>query len=471
MSKYSIQNECLEMIEAFSDEQMSSDMAVIESVIDIFDKTILMMELSNEPIDIPDVSMFMESAFFQEWDEGENNGDQPSAETGEGGGASNHAPTTDQSKNNNTSSDNNTQNNTMSEEDRKAYNKEHWVRMKNKKGNLENIFISIIAFIPRLLGFLIQSIVRLFKKIFNKDTNQKANECAKTTPEQRQEIVKNLGTETVSSDTETSETPQTPEASDDASNKDNSKNTELASQGETPPTEKNNSNVDNSNNKKQAGSINVKDMTTESFYNKSVQSALQEFLKILDKLDVSKTLMPVENIENPYTYYANAFIKLQSNIKNDLETAKQSLENSLKMDLVEIPIGDQYKNAFTNLRQTLSNIEQGADRVNKVYIDIVDKLKNANVPSVQGAAVNENVKNVNAAVAPLKDLLNQMKIMIKHFNVRTKNFAAEYAAYSKNVTTIWNVLNKNGSQQSQPQAQPQPQQPQVNNGGGENQNG
>lgn len=456
MIKYSLQNECLENIEAFSDEQMSSDMAVIESVLDIFDKTILMMELSNEPVDIPDVSMFMESAFFQEENEGENNGGKPAD-----GEKSDTAPTSDQSSSNNTSSDNNTQNNTMSDADRNAYNKEHWVRMKNKKGKLENIFISIIAFIPRLLGFLIQSIVRLFKKIFDKDTNQKANECANTTPEQRQEIVKELGTDTVNADA------APPEASNDASNKDNSKNTTPDSEEGAPAED----------NKKKAGSINVKDMTTESFYSKSVQSALQEFLKILDKLDVSKTLMPVENIENPYAYYANAFIKLQSNIKNDLETAKQSLENSLKMDLVEIPIGDQYQNAFTNLRQTLSNIEQGADRVNKVYIDIVDKLKNANVPSVQGDAVNENIKNVNAAIAPLKDLLNQMKIMIKNFNVRTKNFAAEYAVYSKNVTTIWNVLNKNGSQQNQPkqpQAQPQPDQPQqpaINNEGGDNNGG
>ena len=66
MIKYSLQNECLEMIEAFSDEQISREMAVIESVIDIFDKTILMMELSNNEVDVPDCSMFMESTFFQE---------------------------------------------------------------------------------------------------------------------------------------------------------------------------------------------------------------------------------------------------------------------------------------------------------------------------------------------------------------------------------------------------------------------
>jgi hypothetical protein len=471
MIKYSLQNECLENIEAFSDEQMSSDMAVIESVLDIFDKTILMMELSNEPVDIPDVSMFMESAFFQE----QNEGDQSQAADGNTGDGekSNPAPTTDQSSGNNTSSDNNTQNNTMSEADRKAYNKEHWVRMKNKKGKVENIFISIIAFIPRLLGFLIQCIVKLFKKIFNKDTNQKANECAKTTSEQRQEVVKELGTDTVSADTETAET------STGANNNPPENVAPAASQTEN--SDKNNSNGNNSNNGSQAGSINVNNMTTKSFYNKSVESSLQEFLKIIDKLDVSKTLMPVENIENPYTYYANAFIKLQNNIKNDLQTAKQSLENSLKMDLVEIPIGDQYQNAINAVGNTLSDIEKGAERVNSEYSGIVNKLKHAKVPSVQGDAVNENMKNVNAAVAPLRDLLNQMKIMIKDFNISTKNFADEYAKYSKNVITIWNVLNKNGSQQNQPQqpqaqpqqnqGQPQPPQPPVNNNGGGENNG
>ena len=45
MSKYSLQTECLENIEAFSDEHINREMAVIESVLEIFDKTILMMEL------------------------------------------------------------------------------------------------------------------------------------------------------------------------------------------------------------------------------------------------------------------------------------------------------------------------------------------------------------------------------------------------------------------------------------------
>lgn len=459
MIKYSLQNECLENIEAFSDEQMNREMAVIESVLEIYDKTILMMELSNNDVDIPDCSMFMESTFFQENETSTTGDTQTTNNGGEGGeGGKTASATKDgQTGNDTQTTDNKAAEKPMTDEERKAYNKEHWVRMKNKKGKVENIFISIIAFIPRLLGFLIQCIVKLFKKIFNKDTNQKANECAKTTSEQRQEVVKELGTDTVSADTETSET----------STGDN----------DNPPENVTSASQTEDSNKKQAGSINVNNMTTKSFYNKSVESSLQEFLKIIDKLDVSKTLTPVENVENPYTYYANAFIKLQNNIKNDLQTTKQSLENSLKMDLVEIPIGDQYQNSINAVTTTLSNIEKGADGVNKEYSGIVNKLKHANVPNVQGDAVNENMKNVNAAVQPLRDLLNQMKIMIKDFNVGTKNFADEYAKYSKNVTTIWNVLNKNSSQQNQPQQpqaepqqnqQQQPQQQPVNNGGGEN---
>ena len=76
MIKYSLQNECLENIEALSDEQMNREMAVIESVLEIYDKTILMMELSNNDVDIPDCSMFMESTFFQEQDEPPTGNDQ-----------------------------------------------------------------------------------------------------------------------------------------------------------------------------------------------------------------------------------------------------------------------------------------------------------------------------------------------------------------------------------------------------------
>ena len=165
MIKYSLQNECLENIEAFTDEQMSREMAVIESVLEIYNKTILMMELSNSDVDLPDCSMFMESTFFQEEEtpptEGNattttpKEGSSPAPATSATGGQPAQQPTQNNAQGDGKDKSGETKK-PMTEEERKAYNKEHWVRMKNKKGNLENIFISIIAFIPRLLGFINQ---------------------------------------------------------------------------------------------------------------------------------------------------------------------------------------------------------------------------------------------------------------------------------------------------------------------------
>ena len=193
MIKYSLQNECLENIEAFSDEQMSREMAVIESVLEIYNKTILMMELSNSDVDLPDCSMFMESTFFQESD-GDTTGNGQTSGGGQSAPAA--APSAAEGQPAQQPAQNNAQGDTkkpMTEEERKAYNKEHWVRMKNKKGNLENIFISIIAFIPRLLGFIIQSIVRFFKKLTNKENDddiKNAQKDAETLTEE--EIIEDL---------------------------------------------------------------------------------------------------------------------------------------------------------------------------------------------------------------------------------------------------------------------------------------
>lgn len=169
MIRYSLQTECLENIEAFSDEQMNREMAVIESVIDIFDKTVLMMELSNNDIDVPDCSMFMESAFFQEFD-------PPNGQTTEGGEGGEEGKTTSAAQTGQQQNDGQTGNNTQktppTEAERKKYNSEHQFRQMNKKGKIENIFISIIAFIPRFFGFLIQCGVKFFKKLFNKNADE-----------------------------------------------------------------------------------------------------------------------------------------------------------------------------------------------------------------------------------------------------------------------------------------------------------
>ena len=138
MIKYSLQNECLENIEAFTDEQISREMAVIESVLEIYNKTILMMELSNSDVDLPDCSMFMESTFFQESD-----GDAPNADNTDSAPSDTEEKSTQPTKNNaqgesdeveDDGNDENTSGGTkksMTEEERKAYNNENWYRQIN----------------------------------------------------------------------------------------------------------------------------------------------------------------------------------------------------------------------------------------------------------------------------------------------------------------------------------------------------
>ena len=191
MSKYSIQNQCLEMIEAFSDEQISREMAVIESVLEIYDKTILMMELSNNDVDVPDCSMFMESTFFQE-DETPTENDQSQA-GGEGDASVNNegqsASASPQGDKQNNDSQNKSGKGEKVTNNSEEYNKDHHFRKANKEGKLENIFISIIMFIPRLLSLPIKLLINFIKK----KKNDKATENAKkATPEEKAKVAEEL---------------------------------------------------------------------------------------------------------------------------------------------------------------------------------------------------------------------------------------------------------------------------------------
>ena len=198
MIKYSLQNECLENIEAFTDEQMSREMAVIESVLEIYNKTILMMELSNSDVDIPDCSMFMESTFFQEEEtpptEGNattttpKEGDSPAPAQPATGGEPAKQPAQDNAQGDGKDKSGETKK-PMTEEERKKYNAEHHFRKVNKEGKIENMFISIITFIPRLFMLPIKLLINLIKK----KKNNKATENAKNaTPEEKAKVAQAL---------------------------------------------------------------------------------------------------------------------------------------------------------------------------------------------------------------------------------------------------------------------------------------
>lgn len=191
MSKYSLQMECLENIEAFSDEQMNREMAVIESVLEIYDKTILMMELSNNDVDVPDCSMFMESTFFQEADPPTTGNDQ--SQTG-----GNPAPPAGNTNQNNAQTANNNSQNKSAKGEKvtnnpEEYNKDHHFRKANKEGKLENVFISILLFIPRLLTLPFKLIVNAIKN--HKSNGEAAKKAESATPDEKKKVVDGIKNE------------------------------------------------------------------------------------------------------------------------------------------------------------------------------------------------------------------------------------------------------------------------------------
>ena len=190
MSKYSLQTECLENIEAYSDEQFAAEMTVIESAMAIFDKAILMMELSNSDIDLPDCSLFMESTFFQEQDGDPAAPKQNAGQTGE-----NPTPAaTNNAVNNNANANKANTNNKNAKvtDNPDEYNKDHHFRKANKEGKLENIFISILLFIPRLITLPIKLIVNAIK---NNKSGDAAKKAESATPEEKKTATENIKTE------------------------------------------------------------------------------------------------------------------------------------------------------------------------------------------------------------------------------------------------------------------------------------
>lgn len=425
MIKYSLQNECLENIEAFSDEQMNREMAVIESVLEIYDKTILMMELSNSDVDIPDCSMFMESTFFQELNETPTENAQ-SANGGEGGevGQPAPAPQGDQQNNGqtgnvgqNANNNNNGQKTPPTDAERDKYNSEHQFRQMNKKGNTENMFISIIAFIPRLLGFIIQSIVKFFKKIFNKESS---------------ENIKNAGTNAANASKETLEkaaNASQPESGGD----DQSQNINL-------------------------GTFDPKTKRWNMFDGQAMSNILQEIATVLGNINI------------------NEYKTLQQQHAN-LKTASDKLKGFNQIQWYD---AEPFEKNMTKLGEQLDLIKNEAEKqrknidANKQNISLQASAENGNSSKV-GLATANDLKN-------LKDLCYGLRELCKSVSDKLNTSLQAFMNCDKSAKIIneeSSVKTDDSQEQQQPQAQPQqnqgqpqpPQPPVNNNGGGENNGG
>ena len=417
MSKYSLQNECLENIEAFSDEQMNREMAVIESVLDIFDKTILMMELSNSDADVPDCSMFMESTFFQEQDPQPANG-------GEGGEVGQPTPAAqDGQQQNNGQTRNNGQKTPPTEAERKKYNSEHQFRQMNKKGNTENMFISIIAFIPRFFGFIIQCIVKLIKKITNKNND---------------EAIKN--------------------STENAKNLTDEQKQKLSSVSENQTGQGNGDGSSVENTGKSLGTFNINDITYNWWDQGQVIKSIDDMIHNLSHFDLN-------NIEE-----VNQFIQFFTNIGKIQagESSEYKIVNTDGNALVAC------KNEITNKLNELDKLISEKYETLKGIVDNRSLIANL-LSKFKGDGGNDA-----KAVLKGKQILGALKIASKQISDLTSNMWNGYEQALKSANIIngndSGNSNNNGSQPQQPQAQPpqnqEPQpQPPVNNVGGENNGG
>lgn len=413
MIKYSLQNECLENIEAFSDEQMNREMAVIESVLEIYDKTILMMELSNSDVDIPDCSMFMESTFFQE---APVEGNDQTATGGEGGEVNQSAPATQDGQQQNTGqTENNAQKTPPTEAERKKYNSEHQFRQMNKKGNTENMFISIIAFIPRLFGFLIQCIVKLFKKIGNKKADDAVNNTDKNLGNLNDEQKKQLAAEI---------------------------NKESSSDGES------NTDDQGQNNATNVGKLDVVSGTYTWWNQNSVLEYLENCKKALEGINFSDS----KNFINNSTGSIHQLLELVKSYKDNPGNNVNAI---------------QYQNVPGSLLiKSRDLITQKLNDVKALAQSKSDESKNLKFPLIG----KNSEKN---ALETAKNLVSQLKAVIKELAGFTNELWKGVETAANNALAVENFTNGQPQPQNPGSApQPQPPQPPVNNnGGGENNGG
>ena len=446
MSKYSLQTECLENIEAYSDEQFNAEMAVVESAMAIFDKAILMMELSNSDIDLPDCSLFMESTFFQE------DGDQTAAADGNtgDGGESNPAPAAEAPAQQSTNDGNKTDANkpAPTEAERKKYNSENQFRQMNKKGNIENMFISIIAFIPRLLGFLIQCVVKLFKKIFNKEADEaikKSDASAQTlSAEEITEAVSEADAEPAE-DTSGADTSGTKEPQAQASAPANNNNAQPA---QAPAPANNNNNTTPSqttNEQKTAGTINPQTKMWEWYDEQAIIKCIEDAEKIIKLF----TLDNFTNIEKLKKFMPDITRRLDAVMNSRIEVQGNVLVNS-KNNIAA---------RFNAFEKSINGTKAELDKYIKDNHLIKTKLFGKDEVSSRGQVVLD-----------LKNSVELLKNFSKSFSKGSTEIINSYNTTAGNARKINKAAANKGS--SQPQAQPaQKQQPEPQPQEGGNPNG
>lgn len=394
MSRYSLQMECLENIEAFSDEQMSREMAVIESVLEIYDKAILMMELSNKDIDIPDCSMFMESTFFQEENETQP-AEQQQQQNSNPAQAGNEGEAAKTGNNGNNNSGKNEKGEKVTDNP-EEYNKEHHFRKANKEGKLENMFISILLFIPRLIALPIKLLVNFIKK---KKNDKAADDVKKATPEEKAKVAEEL---------------------------------------------KKNEGATNNNTTIKNGEITASATMNGDNGDEQIWIGLDGDANIFTNIDMDAVSRGLDNTYGAIVQTLNNPDNLKSTkpISFNFETVKQQTENANKQH-AEKRVKEQLE-AFEDKRaQILTSLSKRLSELENCRSTIEDSIKQLERP---GALKGYNLAQV---VNARKEDLNSIKMVVKWTSNCVKALQAVdtlteevLSTYSNYLTQIRNITNK-----------------------------
>ena len=398
MSRYSLTNECIQSINDYDDQSFIAEMNVLSALLDSYEKAITIMEYSGNVPEINDLSLFQESTFFQE-----------EVENGQTSGSVSDSPTESKdnaqqdSQNKDNNNTNNNQNNgqqqkTMSEKERKEHNKEHWIRQTNKKGNVENIFISIIAFIPRFFMFLGRCLVKLFKKITGKDVKKETEDIKNADPAKKDEAVKNIENAINNPDN----------SKQDSQNEDNNNtsNNQTADESSAEPVVFQ-INSQSPENLKAAEEIIKTNNVTGLDYNKLTNI----FNEILNNVIQNIQMDTAADQVNPNDG------KAVNSMRDIIPKLKKALENKITID------DTAYVEAFENFKKVCDNVQKVSNNKAKEFSEWQEKIKNE---SGKGIVDLKVVNSKREIVMGLRDLC---KIIAEASNAAGND-------YSKNCKAI-----------------------------------
>lgn len=421
MSRYSLTNECIDVINELDSVSVDSELAVIESMLEVYSKAIMIMENSKH-VDVDNFSIFQEaSMFFQEGENDTNNGEQ-------------NSDTSANKENKTEAKDDKKEEPAKTKEESKEYNKDHHFRQYytfgKSTGKMEHMAISVLFFIPRLIALPMKLFINWIKK---KHDEKNATTVEKATPEQKENAKKGM-----SNDAGKEMKPGVNVSQDGSSVSGSANNGEITMQTDFDT------------------------VTTEDIFN-GAQEVIDRFMSDIDKMlsqDLTTNQQTMEKTEG-----------LSEWVKQRVKGVKKSMgwgeyKNKKKECLKNLGAAQNRMNA--EIKKANDNIES-----------LKQKLGNTDDQNLT-AMIDARKKDVEALklyVKSISDIMARVNAQDVLYQNQAEYLAGLINQYNKNIEPATNNFNLGNAQidsnnnTDTQQSQPQPTNEETTNtsGGGDNQ--